>query len=104
MKTRIIATLVISMVMITSAFAQTRVDARQKVQRERIHEGRQHGEITRREAKILNKQQRYIRRNECRANANGNVSARENAMIERKQNKANRTIYRVRHNGLERKD
>jgi uncharacterized membrane protein len=104
MKTRIIVSLVIFLVAITSSFAQARADVRQKSQRIRIHEGRQNCEITRKETRLLNKQQRHIRRNEYRANADGNVSARENAQLERKQDRASRSIYRAKHNDIERKD
>lgn len=103
MKTRIIAVMIISIVTITSAFAQTRSDVRQKSQRARIHEGRQQGEVTKKEAQILNMQQRHINRTELKAKSDGCVTARENAVIERKQDKASRSIYRARHNAVERK-
>jgi len=104
MKTRIIVALIISIVTITSAFTQTRVDVRQKSQRIRIHEGWKCGEITRREAMMLKKQQRQIHRSEFRANADGNVSARENVKLDRMQDKAGRNIRRAKNNAIESKD
>ncbi len=87
-----------------SANAQTqtaRADARQGAQRARIHEGRHEGELTRREAHLLNKEQRHIRRNEKRIKADGEVTPREKAKLERKQDRANRHIRRAKHNGIE---
>jgi hypothetical protein len=104
MKARIITALIIFTIMISSASAQTRSDARQKSQRVRIHEGRKDGEVTNGEAALLNKQQRHIRRSERRAKADGDVTAREKVRLERKQDRANRNIRRAKHNDIEKKD
>jgi hypothetical protein len=85
------------------AFAQEtpRADARQGAQRARIASGRRNGEVTGREAVLLNSEQRHIRRTERRAKADGTVSAQEKTRIERKQSRANRHIRRAKHNGIE---
>lgn len=87
-----------------SAKAQTqtpRADARQGAQRARIHEGRVDDELTRREAHLLNKEQRHIRKTERRAKADGEITPRERAKLERKQDRASRHIRRAKHNGIE---
>lgn len=81
-----------------------RADKRQKAQRVRIADGRQDGDITNREAALLNKQQRHIRRSERRAKADGDVTMREKARIERKQDRASRHVRRAKHNEIEKKD
>lgn len=87
-------------------FAQNgppRVDAREGAQRARIHEGRQDGEVTRREGRALNREQRNIHRTEKRAKADGKVGPREKRRLERKQDRANRHIRRAKHNDREQK-
>ena len=78
-----------------------RTDKRQVAQRARIAEGRQDGEVTRREAAALHAQQRHIRRSERRAEADGDVTVREQRRLDRKQNRASRNIRRAKHNRLD---
>lgn len=78
-----------------------KVNARQKAQRMRIAEGRQDGELTTKEAAVLNQQQRNVRRAERRAKADGQVTLAERARIDRKQDRASRTIRRAKHNKIE---
>jgi septal ring-binding cell division protein DamX len=83
------------------ALAQTqtpRSNKRQKAQRARIIDGRQSGEITNKERAVLNGQQRRIRKTERVAKADGIVSPSEKARIERKQDRASRTIRRSKNN------
>ncbi len=76
-----------------SVATRTKVaDTRQVTQRARIAEGRQSGELTHREARALNAQQRNIRRTKQRAKADGVVTKSEKRQINRKQRRANRTI------------
>ncbi len=75
-----------------------KVDARQKAQRGRIHEGRADGELTHKESKALNKQQRHIRRTERRTKADGDVTVAERRKLDRKQDRANRNIRRAKNN------
>lgn len=75
------------------------IDARQDHQQDRIDQGKRSGQITRREAHKLEKQQRGIERAENRAKADGVVTRREARKIERTQNKASRDIHRAKTNG-----
>lgn len=70
------------------------VDARQKTQRARIHDGVESGEVTRKEAARLRAEQRHVRRAERRAKADGQVTPAERAKLQRKQNKTSRDIRR----------
>lgn len=73
------------------------VDTRQATERARIAEGRASGELTNKEARRLNAQQRHIRRTERRAKADGNVTPREKRKLKREQNRASRNIRRQKH-------
>jgi hypothetical protein len=53
---------------------------------------------------LLNKQQRHIRRSERRAKADGDVTVREKARLERKQDRASRNVRRAKNNDIEKKD
>lgn len=88
----------------TASYAQSetpRADKRQTAQRARIAEGRQDGEVTRKEGAMLNAQQRHIRRTERRAKADGEVTPQEKRRLERKQDRASRNIRRAKHNGVD---
>lgn len=91
--------------MATLVFSQdvqrTVTDKRQTVQRARIAEGRIDGDLTRGETRALRKEQRHIRRAERRAEADGVVTGREKARLNRKQNRANRHIRRAKNNNVE---
>ncbi len=63
----------------------------------RIAHGQANGELTRHEARMLKKEQRHIRRVKRRAKADGVVTNGEKAVINRKQRRANRHIYRQKH-------
>jgi len=78
--------------------ATPRVDRRQARQQARIHQGRAHGDLTRAEARRLRAGQRHVRRMERRARADGRVTLRERARLNRAQNRQNRAIHRLRHN------
>lgn len=78
--------------------APNRVDKRQDNQRARIQHGKATGEITRGEAKRIEREQRSIKRTEKRAKADGVVTKREARKIERKQNKSSRHIKNAKHN------
>ncbi len=78
-----------------------KADVREASQRARIHEGRKDGDLTRSEAKALNKQQRHIRRTERRAKSDGTVTSTEKMKLQRKQNRASRNIRRSKNNGAQ---
>ena len=101
MKTKMIAALLMGIMLITTAsIAQTRTDKRERVQRVRIHEGRKDGEVTNREASLLNREQRHIHRTECLAKADGHVSRKERARLVHQQNRASRHIHRAKNNTI----
>lgn len=92
------------MLMGVAVFGQERtpkVNARQGAQRGRIAEGRASGEVTNREAAVLNRQQRHIRRTERRAKADGDVTVRERRQLDRKQDRASRNIRRAKTNPVD---
>ena len=74
-----------------------RANVRQDVQRARIHEGVQSGELNRAEAARLRSGQRHVRRVERRAEADGQVSAEEQARLEQAQDVQSRRIERQKH-------
>lgn len=78
------------------AFAARR-DARQVVQRARIHEGVVSGELTAAERRRLNAGHRHVRRLERRAEADGQVTVNEKVRIEKAQDRQSRRIYRQKH-------
>ncbi len=75
-----------------------RVKNRQVKQQKRIHQGTQSGELTKRETRRLQKEQRHINRAKKRAMSDGNVTPKERVRLERKQDRASRHIYRGKHN------
>ena len=74
------------------------VDDRQATQRERIRDGVASGELTRKEARKLRKQQRRINRMEDRFGADGHYTWREKRRLDRALDKASKRIYRGKHN------
>ena len=86
----------------TVAGQATPIDERQQNQQERVVQGVQNGELTRRETRGLVKNQRHIARTEAYLKADGEFSDKERALVQHKQNKAGRRIYRQKHDGLSR--
>ena len=85
------------------ALADTPVlDQRQERQMERIQQGWQSGELTRREAAGLAKGQQQVRRMEHRAKADGTLTSRERARLQQQVNVQSRHIYRQKHDGQSR--
>jgi hypothetical protein len=86
------------------ASAQTtpRVAKKQMKQNIRINHGVVNGELTRREARNLKKQQRHIQIEKKVAKADGVVTRREKAHIRQDQRVANRSIYRQKHDNQKR--
>jgi len=84
------------------AFAQgapvtPRVDQREANQQARIDQGVASGQLTRREARRLEKQQVHIARAESSAKSDGVVTSAERAKLHRMQDRASRDIYRQKH-------
>ncbi|HUS07447.1 MAG TPA: hypothetical protein VMZ52_14160 [Bryobacteraceae bacterium] len=74
------------------------IQSRGKEQQERIATGVASGQLTRTEARKLEREQAKIRRDVRKAHrSGGRISARERAKISREQNKSSRRIYREKH-------
>lgn len=98
MKKLMMMTLTLSVFALTSLSAEaSRHDHRQKRQKARIAQGVASGELTQHEAKRAAKQQRKINRMEKRAEADGKVTAREKYKLEKAQDAASHSIYRMKH-------
>jgi hypothetical protein len=74
-----------------------RIDQRQANQEQRIDQGIASGELTKREARRMNRQQSAVNKAEDKAKADGTVSAKERARLAKAQNKTSRHIYRQKH-------
>lgn len=101
MKTKIIILSLAFAGFALTASAQTvtpKINKTQKVQQVRIAHGVANGTLTKREVKLLKVQQGHIRRVERRAKADGVVTPRERAVINRKQSKASRQIKQQKRN------
>lgn len=79
--------------------AEARRDqSRERNQETRIHEGVKSGELNNNERKRLRNGQRRIDRAQERASADGVVTDKEKAHLERMQDHESRKIYRLKHN------
>lgn len=74
------------------------VDKRQNMQQARMNHGMRNGSLTSAEQVRLKQQQDRVMKTEKRANADGQINKKEFRRIERQQNRANRSIYRAKHN------
>jgi Tfp pilus assembly protein FimT len=83
------------------ALAQTdstkRIDQRQANQERRIEQGVKSGALNEREAMRLEKGEARIQKMEDKAAADGKVTLKERARIERAQDMQSRRIYRQKH-------
>ena len=76
----------------------SRFDKRFDRQHERIKAGIQSGELTKKEAGKLKKQQRKNEKLERKFSADGYLSRKERKTLEKKQDKASQKIRRLKHN------
>jgi hypothetical protein len=83
----------------SNAQTSTTFDKRQRLQRHRIQNGVESGELTRREAAEARHDQRTIRRIERRVHSDGVVTSHEMARPHYKQNKAVRELRWDKHDG-----
>ena len=67
-------------------------------QRNRIHQGVRSGELTRGEAHRLNREQRHFRNSKQRAKADGKITKGERSHFRQEHRKADKDIYRLKHN------
>jgi len=91
------AALVSTLVLGNLVFAQGTINQRERRQQKRIGDGVKDGELTRKEARKLEKEQAKIHAAEAKAKADGEFTAKERAKIQKKQNKASRQIYKEKH-------
>jgi hypothetical protein len=75
------------------------IDAREANQQERIEQGRADGELTRGEARRLERGEQRIERYEARARADGVVTPQERQHLDGMLNRESRDIYRESHDG-----
>ncbi|NLR76415.1 hypothetical protein [Leeia aquatica] len=80
----------------------TSINDRQQEQRERIEQGVKSGELTWHETARLAREQRHIKREEARYRADGELTARERADLQRDLNKASRDIHGQKHDAQDR--
>ena len=78
------------------------INSRERNQQQRINQGIRSGELTRREARRLEAGQARIRTDERFARADGTVTPRERARLQRELNRQSRGIYRQKHDGQDR--
>ncbi len=78
------------------------VDHRQQRQDHRIEQGVQSGELTRREANRLDRNQNRINAMEANFKSDGQLTRRERARLHRNQNVQNRKIHRQKHDRQDR--
>lgn len=83
---------------------ERRFDRRQERQQERIAEGRRSGDLTRGESRRLRGEQHRIEHMAHRFGADGHYSKRERHRLAEAQRRADRHIYRARHNDRSRGD
>ncbi len=81
----------------SAAFAQAGSVQRDVNQQNRIEQGTQSGSLTTRETAKLEAGQARDTRAEARAGADGNVSAREQKRVQKKENRQSARIYREKH-------
>jgi hypothetical protein len=85
-----------------SAFAGSTDDPviqdRMQRQQERINQGVSSGQLTPHETARLEAQQAKIQQDEMRARSDGVITAAEKRKLTREQNRANKDIYRKKHN------
>ncbi|MEP7163221.1 MAG: hypothetical protein ABI741_00930 [Ferruginibacter sp.] len=76
--------------------------ARSRIQEKRIEQGARNGNLTHRETRRLERQQRHIRHERREARADGVVTSRERRALRKDERRANRNIHRKRHNRRDR--
>ena len=76
-----------------------RIDARQAKQEQRIDQGIASGELTKREARRMNRQQSLVDSAENKSKADGVMTAQERRRLTKAQNATSRRIYRQKPGG-----
>ncbi|MDL2337376.1 MAG: hypothetical protein QFE16_05995 [Pseudomonadota bacterium] len=86
-----------------SPAAEQRFDNRQDRQEKRIENGVSSGALTQPEARRVGREQARLTRAETRAEADGTVTRKESAVLEKRQDQASRHIFRAKHDAQTRK-
>ena len=99
-KTAILAFLLLCAVAsgISTQTKKPQVDAREKIQQERIKEGVKSGELTPGETRKLEAQEGKIKADEINAKADGKVTPGERRHLKKELNRESRRIHRAKHN------
>jgi hypothetical protein len=79
------------------------IDKRQANQEKRIDQGVASGQLTRREARRMERQQAAVDRAEDKAKADGVVTKAERARLHNQQDRTSRRIYRQKHDAQQRR-
>jgi len=80
------------------AFARSSLYDLERQQMRRIQQGIHSGQLTRKEAKVLRREQRDIRRLKRHFVRDGRVSRHERRVLRKRYARADRRIYRYKHN------
>ena len=102
MKRLLFAASAITLLMSGMAYAEAEtpaIDQRQANQEQRIDQGVASGQLNKREANRLNRQQKHINKIEDRAKSDGVITKKERARIGAAQNRASRHLAREKHDG-----
>ncbi|THJ24879.1 MAG: hypothetical protein CAF45_003555 [Nitrospira sp. CG24E] len=100
MKRVLLTVTAMTLLMTGVAYAETEtpaIDQRQANQEQRIDQGVASGQLNKREANRLNRQQRHINKIEDKAKSDGVVTKKERARIGAAQNRASRHLAREKH-------
>ncbi len=100
MKKMLLAASGMTLLMTGVAFAEAEIpgiDQRQANQEKRIDQGIASGQLNKREANRLNKQQEHVNKMEDRAKSDGVMTKKERARIGAAQDRASRHIAREKH-------
>jgi Spy/CpxP family protein refolding chaperone len=85
------------------SFAGSRgINGREHREQQRINQGIRSGELTRREARQVESGLARIRIDERFARADGHLTPRERARLQRELDRESRSIYRQKHDGQDR--
>ena len=100
MKRVLFAVTAMALLMTGMAYAEAEtpvIDQRQANQEQRVDQGVASGQLNKREANRLNKQQRQINKVDGRAKSDGVVTKKERARINKTQNRSSRQLAREKH-------
>lgn len=101
---KLMMSLLISGALCAPLFAVNPVDSREHNQKTRIRQGVKTGELTRNETRHLLKEEAKIRTFERKAKSDGEISAKEKSKLNRFLDKANRDIYKQKHDQQDRNE